>query len=95
MLIVSDGAGIPGKRVKVAFLSSPRSSTPRCDLSDVSRRRSLHHSHSVAPPISHTALWFQSLSLIICLRGREVKTQSGSQGMTGDVGPVLTLCKPQ
>lgn len=31
MLIVSDGAGILGKRVKLAFTSHPRSSTPRCD----------------------------------------------------------------
>lgn len=33
MLIVSDGAGILGKRVKLAFTSSPRSSAPRSDLS--------------------------------------------------------------
>lgn len=33
MLMVSDGAGILGKCVKLAFTSSRRSPTPRCDLS--------------------------------------------------------------
>lgn len=80
--MVSDGAGILGKCVKLAFTSSPLSPT--------------HLSASFLPPLFTPAVLSPRLSLrprsclIICPHRREVRTPGQSQRLTGVAGPSLT-----